>query len=108
MSPTSSILFFSEIHLSDLDKVGGKNSSLGEMYNFLKPLGIHIPDGFAITARAYRQFIKENDLESALNQIINELDTKEYSNLSIVGEKSRALIYRTRRYSFSSTFRNWA
>lgn len=92
MSPTSSILFFSEIHLSDLDKVGGKNSSLGEMYNLLKPIGIHIPDGFAITASAYRQFIKENDLEFALNQIINELDTKEYSNLSIVGEKSRALI----------------
>ena len=92
MSNSGNILFFSEIHLSDIAEVGGKNSSLGEMYNILNPVGINIPNGFAITANAYRQFIKENDLELPLIEMLDLLDTQEYSNLSFVGEKSRALI----------------
>lgn len=62
------------------------------MYNILNPDGINIPNGFAITANAYRQFIKENDLELPLIEMLDLLDTQEYSNLSFVGEKSRALI----------------
>ena len=76
MSNSGNILFFSEIHLSDIAEVGGKNSSLGEMYNILNPVGINIPNGFAITANAYRQFIKENDLELPLIEMLDLLDTQ--------------------------------
>ena len=55
------ILFFNQISIESLGEVGGKNASLGEMYNQLNPIGISIPNGFAITAEGYRLFRKENN-----------------------------------------------
>ena len=86
------ILFFSQIGIADISKVGGKNASLGEMYNQLNPIGIGIPNGFAVTANAYRLFRKENNLENELNNLLLSLDTEHYSNLSAIGEKARSLI----------------
>ena len=53
-TPESYILWFEEIGLQDINRVGGKNASLGEMYRELTPQGVRIPNGFAITAEAYR------------------------------------------------------
>ncbi len=89
------ILFFDAISISDIEKVGGKNASLGEMYNHLTPLGVHIPNGFAITANAYRLFRKENHLETDLNELLLSLDAKKFSNLSEIGSKARALILKS-------------
>jgi pyruvate,water dikinase len=50
MKNSRHILFFDKINIEDIEKVGGKNASLGEMYNQLSPLGISIPNGFALTA----------------------------------------------------------
>ena len=86
------ILFFNQIGIESLSKVGGKNASLGEMYNQLNPIGIAIPNGFAVTAEAYRLFRKENNLEQPLQELLMSLDTKDYSNLSSIGEKARNLI----------------
>ncbi|SFF05687.1 phosphoenolpyruvate synthase [Flavobacterium xueshanense] len=86
------ILFFNQIGIESLSKVGGKNASLGEMYNQLNPIGIVIPNGFAVTAEAYRLFRKENNLEQPLQELLMSLDTKDYSNLSFIGEKARNLI----------------
>lgn len=86
------ILFFNKISIGAINKVGGKNASLGEMYNQLNPIGINIPNGFALTAKAYRLFRKRNNLEKPLNDLLFALDTKEYSNLSATGAKARALI----------------
>jgi pyruvate,water dikinase len=86
------ILFFNQISIESLAEVGGKNASLGEMYNQLNPIGISIPNGFAITAEGYRLFRKENNLEQTLQDLLFSLDTKEYSNLSAIGEKARNLI----------------
>ncbi|SHM37449.1 phosphoenolpyruvate synthase [Flavobacterium xanthum] len=86
------ILFFNEINIDAIDKVGGKNASLGEMYNQLNPIGISIPNGFAVTAEGYRLFRKTNRLEQLLQDLLLSLDTKEYSNLSLIGEKARNLI----------------
>ncbi|MBG6185732.1 phosphoenolpyruvate synthase [Flavobacterium sp. CAN_S2] len=86
------ILFFNQISIESLGEVGGKNASLGEMYNQLNPIGISIPNGFAITAEGYRLFRKENNLEQTLQELLLSLDTKEYSNLSAIGEKARNLI----------------
>ncbi len=86
------ILFFNEIRLNSINEVGGKNASLGEMYNELNPIGIQVPNGFALTAEAYRLFRKENSLEKPLNDLIHSLDTIHYSNLSEVGRAARDLI----------------
>jgi pyruvate,water dikinase len=86
------ILFFNQIGIESLSKVGGKNASLGEMYNQLNPIGIVIPNGFAVTAEAYRLFRKENNLEQPLQDLLMSLDNKDYSNLSSIGEKARNLI----------------
>ena len=92
MATSKHILFFNEIGISDIGKVGGKNASLGEMYCQLNPIGINIPNGFALTAQGYRMFRVANNLEKILEDLLLSLDTKEYSNLSSIGEKARKLI----------------
>ncbi|MCR6638230.1 MAG: phosphoenolpyruvate synthase [Sporocytophaga sp.] len=86
------ILSFSEIHLNDIAQVGGKNSSLGEMFNTLSSKGINIPDGFATTSFAYQEFIKSNKLGNDLKSILEKLDTKNFSNLTEIGLSCRNLV----------------
>ncbi len=92
METSKHILFFNQISISDIAKVGGKNASLGEMYNQLNPNGINIPNGFAVTAEGYRLFCESNYLEKPLEDLLFSLDKKEYSNLSSIGKKARNLI----------------
>jgi pyruvate,water dikinase len=92
MATSKHILFFNQISITDIAKVGGKNASLGEMYNQLNPIGINIPNGFAITAEGYRLFCESNYLEKPLEDLLFSLDKKEYSNLSNIGQKARNLI----------------
>jgi len=90
------ILFFNEIDLHSISEVGGKNASLGEMYNELNPIGIQIPNGFAITAEGYRLFRKENQLEEVLDDLFHSLDTKHFENLSYIGATAREQILSAR------------
>ena len=83
---------FSEISINDLPLVGGKNASLGEMFSQLTPKGILVPDGFALTAGAYRFFLKENDLYQRLEANIAQLDKINFSNLDEIGQQARKLI----------------
>jgi pyruvate, water dikinase len=83
---------FSEISIQDLPLVGGKNASLGEMFSQLTPNGILVPDGFAITADAYRLFLEENKLQESLEAIVAKLDNTNFSNLDKVGQQARDLI----------------
>lgn len=92
MATSKHILFFNQISITDIGKVGGKNASLGEMYCQLNPMGINIPNGFAVTADGYRMFCKANHLEKILDDLLLSLDTKEYSNLSFIGKKARNLV----------------
>ncbi|MBK9328273.1 MAG: phosphoenolpyruvate synthase [Sphingobacteriales bacterium] len=86
------ILPFSEIHNKDIAIVGGKNASLGEMLSTLGDRGIRIPDGFATTADAFRFFLKENQLEKALHDLLQNLDTVSFSNLNEIGTKCKQLV----------------
>ena len=86
------ILFFNQIGIHSIAEVGGKNASLGEMYNQMNPLGIQVPNGFAVTAAAYRIFRTYNNLDKPLQELLDSLDKKEYSNLSSIGEKARKRI----------------
>ncbi len=92
MTNSKYILFFDEISISQIDEVGGKNASLGEMYGKLSPLGINIPFGFAVTAAAYRLFRQENKIEDTINNLLGNLDLENYSNLSQIGEQIRNII----------------
>ncbi len=83
---------FSEIGMDDVAKVGGKNASLGEMFQQLTSKGINIPDGFAVTSEAYRLFLKHNQLDQQIADILGSLDTDEFSNLTEVGPKVRQVI----------------
>jgi pyruvate,water dikinase len=87
-----SIKTFSEISIDDIGLVGGKNASLGEMYSNLRGKGVNIPDGFAVTAEAYRMFLTENNLQLPLSKIFEQLDTNHFSNLQEIGKAARQLI----------------
>ena len=86
------IKHFKEISIEDVPVVGGKNASLGEMYQKLTSKGVNVPDGFALDANAYWFFLKENSLEDKLSQVLVQLDTKQFSNLNIVGSQCRDLM----------------
>jgi len=92
MNYSQHILFFDQISINDINQVGGKNASLGEMYNELNPKGINIPNGFALTAESYREFLRYNKIDKKLRDLLLSFDTKNYSNLEDIGQQARALI----------------
>ncbi len=83
---------FKEIMINDIPIVGGKNASLGEMYNQLSSKGVRIPNGFATTAEAFWLFLKENCLEEPLQHLLKGLDRKNFSNLNEISSVARQLI----------------
>ncbi|WP_119079637.1 phosphoenolpyruvate synthase [Chitinophaga alhagiae] len=75
---------FSDISLKDINTVGGKNASLGEMVSGLQRSGIRVPEGFAVTTAAFRAFMEENTLQDCY-ALLQELDRQTYANLHQVG-----------------------
>lgn len=88
-------LDFSEISLRDLPRVGGKNASLGEMFNALKPKGVGVLDGFATTVEAYRLLLAENALEERLRTIFSDFDPENVEQLAARGEAARNAVLET-------------
>ena len=86
------ILRFDEIGIEDVPYVGGKNASLGEMYRNLVPKGVNIPNGFAITAYAYRYLLKETWADKKIKEILSDLDTSDMDNLAQRWARVRSLI----------------
>ncbi|PSF35703.1 phosphoenolpyruvate synthase [Aphanothece hegewaldii CCALA 016] len=89
------ILWFEEVNSKDVDLVGGKNSSLGEMIQQLTPKGINVPTGFATTAHAYHYFIESAGLEDKLRKLFQDLDVNDVKNLQERGQQARTLILNT-------------
>jgi len=89
---SDSIKWYSDIHNTDVALVGGKNASLGEMYNSLSSAGINILNGFCVTAMAYWDFIHTNKLFDPLSELMKTLDRKNFSNLSGIGTMARNLV----------------
>lgn len=86
------IRFFDEVNINDVKQVGGKNASLGEMYNNLSSHGIDVPNGFAITSDAYWLLLNENDIKSKIEEILSGLNTSDTSALQERAKKVRDLI----------------
>ena len=88
----AAILWFSELGIEDVPLVGGKNASLGEMFRALRPQGIRIPDGFAITAAAYHRFIEETGVAKTLREVLHGLNTQDIADLQVRGQRARQAI----------------
>jgi len=89
------VLWFDQIGINDVSSVGGKNASLGEMYRELTPQGVRIPNGFALTASGYWNFLRTAGLEQKLRKILSGLDTTDFTNLAERGRAAREAILGT-------------
>lgn len=86
------IRWFAEIGIDDVPVVGGKNASLGEMYRELGAKGVKVPNGFAVTADAYRHVLQTADIGTQLENTMAGLDKSDVSDLALRGKKARDLI----------------
>ena len=89
---TTTIAWLSEVGINDLEQVGGKNASLGEMIRHLGKLGIKIPNGYVITVEGYRSFCSYNHLEQQIQDLVNAIDHSSVTSLRRVGQQVRQLI----------------
>ncbi len=83
---------FEEITLADVGSVGGKNASLGEMYGRLVPQGIAVPNGFAVTAQAYRAVLDAAGAWPALHAALDEIDPDDVAALAARAQRARAIV----------------
>jgi pyruvate,water dikinase len=83
---------FSELTLADVPRVGGKNASLGELFHYLIPLGVRVPDGFAITADAFRRHITDAGLADQIYPALERLNVQDVAALAREGARIRTLI----------------
>lgn len=90
------IVWFENLGMRDVGLVGGKNAALGEMISNLKPLGIKIPSGFAITAQAYDYFLEKSGVDKQIKEVLSGLDTHNLKDLQNRGKLVRRLIVRTK------------
>ena len=93
-APSQMVRFFSEIGLDQVPLVGGKNASLGEMYRELTVKGVRVPNGFAITAPAYRYAIEASGVGEQLHTLLDPLDSSDVSDLQTRAAAARDIVYR--------------
>jgi pyruvate, water dikinase len=90
-SPTALVVPFEQLRMHDVDSVGGKNASLGEMISQL-PSGVRVPTGFATTAHAFREFLQFDGLVDRINALLDALDTDDVRALAETGAAIRAMV----------------
>ena len=90
-NPTDLVVPFENLRMTDVEAVGGKNASLGEMISHL-PSGVKVPTGFATTAHAFRDFLAYGDLAGRINTLLSTLDTEDVRALARVGAEIRAMV----------------
>ena len=92
---TPQVIWFKQLGIKDIDRVGGKNASLGEMISQLSGLGIKVPDGFATTADAFRQFLAQDKLDEKIRLRLKALNTDDVAELVDAGAEIRQWIIDT-------------
>ncbi len=90
-APIALVVPFEDLRMTDVDSVGGKNASLGEMIANI-PTGVKVPTGFATTAHAYREFLAFDGLTDKINARLGTLDTEDVNALAVVGAEIRAMV----------------
>jgi pyruvate,water dikinase len=89
---TPTVLWFKQLGMHDVELVGGKNSSLGEMIQHLSKAGVSVPDGFATTAEAYREFLAHEGLADRINAQLSALDVDDVQTLAKTGKAIREAV----------------
>jgi pyruvate,water dikinase len=89
VSETALVVPFEQLRMGDVETVGGKNSSLGEMISQLAESGVRVPGGFATTAHAFREFLKANNLVERINKRLDELNVEDVRALTQAGAEIR-------------------
>ncbi len=89
------VIPFEKLRMTDVEQVGGKNASLGEMISQLADTGVRVPGGFATTAHAYREFLAQSGLDAKINDALDKLDVDDVNALLATGEKIRNWIIET-------------
>ena len=89
---TPTVLWFKQLGMHDVELVGGKNSSLGEMIQHLSKAGVSVPDGFATTAEAYREFLAHEGLADRINAQLSALDVDDVQTLARTGKAIREAV----------------
>ena len=89
------VIWFENLRMTDVERVGGKNASLGEMISQLAGSGVRVPGGFATTADAYRDFLAHNGLADRINAALSKLDIDDVTELARVGKEIRQWIIDT-------------
>ena len=92
MSLKKYIHWFKELSIGDIANVGGKNASLGEMYRELTPMGVNVPDGFAINVQGYWDTINDSNQLNELKRLMQGLNIDDIRDLEIRAQKARKLI----------------
>ena len=90
-SPTALVVPFEQLRMDDVESVGGKNASLGEMISQL-PSGVRVPTGFATTAHAFRQFLAHDGLADKISARLARLDTEDVRALAVAGAEIRGMV----------------
>jgi len=94
VAPPRMVRFFSELGIDQVPLVGGKNASLGEMYRELTSRGVRVPNGFAITAPAYRYAIEAAGVTAELHELLDPLDPSDVTDLQTRAAVARDIVYR--------------
>lgn len=89
------VLWYQQLGMQDVNRVGGKNASLGEMISNLAGAGVEVPGGFATTADAYNQFLEQSGLNDKIHDLLDSLDVDDVSELAKAGQKIRQWIIDT-------------
>ena len=92
---SQNVIWFENLRMTDVESVGGKNASLGEMISQLTEKGVRVPTGFATTAEAYRTFLAHNGLSDRISQALAALDVNDVTELARVGKEIRQWILET-------------
>src|ERR1022692_936991 len=89
------IIPFEKLRNKDVDLVGGKNASIGEMISRLSALGVSVPDGFATTSHAYRDFLAQGGLDQRIREALASLDVDDVERLAVIGKQIRGWMLAT-------------
>ncbi len=92
MDEQQRVVGFDHLRMTDVERVGGKNASLGEMISELRDSGIRVPGGFATTAFAFREFLRTNGLKQRIDGALDALDVDDVTALSRAGAEIRGWI----------------
>ena len=89
------VLWYDGLGMNDVERVGGKNASLGEMISNLSNMGVSVPNGFATTADAFREFMSQSRLHDRIQAELDVLDVEDVDALAVTGKKVRQWVMET-------------